>query len=314
MKLTVGAVQMESRNGDVKGNLLRAIPLVKHAAELGARLICLPELLPSGYIFDRTAWDAAEDSNGPTVQWLAELAGQLNATIGTSFLERFREGFRNTFVLMGPDGEYGRVYKRDLSIFEKFITEGVEGSHAIDTPMGRIGVGICFENFRAFLSRDLAENNVDILLQPHSCPDISRYFPSSIGSRLRNNVFNTARLYAVGLGIPSVFANKCGQFRSPAPIIPYMSIRAPFLGHSAIVDSNGNVLCRAEQETGILVETVVLDPDRKTGRPLPANGDWVVQVPLLFLWLSELIGWAGQRSYARNKQRILAVQSAKPEN
>lgn len=54
MELTVGAIQMESNNRDIDGNLDRALPLVEQAAGRGATLICLPEFLPSGYFFDET--------------------------------------------------------------------------------------------------------------------------------------------------------------------------------------------------------------------------------------------------------------------
>lgn len=300
---------MESKNGDVKGNLTRATPLVEQAAERGARLICLPEFLPSGYILHPIIWDAAEDANGPTARWLVEQAKKLNATIGTSFLERFGDGFRNTFVLAGPDGEYGRVYKQNLALFENYFMEGIEGSHVIETPLGRIGVGICYENFRTFLSRDLVAHKADIILQPHSCPDVSGFFPKRFREIIRRNVREAARSYATGLGIPAVFVNKCGPFLSPSPMFPYIPLRMPFYGHTAIADSNGDVLHQVAREAAVLVETVVMDPDRKTGRPLPANGNWVVKAPAVFLWFSEFARRAGQRSYARNQRRIDAARA-----
>jgi N-carbamoylputrescine amidase len=306
MELIVGAIQMVSRNYDVEGNLERATPMVEQAARFGAKLICLPEFLPSGYLFSPKAWEAAEDANGPTVCWLAEQAQRLNVTLGTSFLERFGNGFRNRFVLMGSGGEYGRVYKKDVALFENFFMEGVEGSHVIETPMGRIGIGICYENLRAFLSRELIAHDADIVLQPHSCPDMPTFLPQKIREMLRYNVRNVARSYATRLGIPAVFANKCGVFESPSPMFPYLSLRMPFLGHTAIADSNGNVLRQVGGEAAVLVETVIMNPDRKTGQPLPANGNWVVKSPVVFLWFSEFVRRIGQRSYARDKQRRIA--------
>jgi hypothetical protein len=49
MELTVGAIQMESANVDIDGNLSRALPLVEEAAEKGATLICLAQPFP-GFI------------------------------------------------------------------------------------------------------------------------------------------------------------------------------------------------------------------------------------------------------------------------
>jgi N-carbamoylputrescine amidase len=310
MELTVGAIQMESKNGDVEGNLTRATPLVEQAAERGARLICLPEFLPLRLHLQSHGLGCRRGRQRPDgAVALAEQAERLNVTVGTSFLERFGDGFRNTFVLTGPDGEYGRVYKQDVALFENFFMEGVEGSHVIETPLGRVGVGICYENLRAFLSRELVARDADIVLQPHSCPDMPGFLPPRLRERMRKNVRDAARSYAAGLGIPAVFVNKCGPFVSPSPMFPYLPLRMPFFGHTAIADSNGDVLRQVGREAAVLVETVVMDPDRKTGRPLPANGNWAVQAPAVSLWYSEFVGRAGQRSYARDQRRIAAARS-----
>lgn len=44
---------------------------------------------------------------------------------------------------MGPDGEYGRVYKQDVAVYENFFNKGQAGSHVIEMPFVTIGVGIC---------------------------------------------------------------------------------------------------------------------------------------------------------------------------
>jgi N-carbamoylputrescine amidase len=59
-KLRVAAVQMESKNGLIKVNLEHALPFVDEAAKKGAKLIVLPEFMPTGYIFTNAIWDAGE--------------------------------------------------------------------------------------------------------------------------------------------------------------------------------------------------------------------------------------------------------------
>lgn len=306
MDLTVAAIQMESKNGDVAGNLDRAVSLVEQAAAQGATLICLPEFLPSGYIFAESAWEAAEPADGPTVKWLQGLASRLKVTIGTSFLEAVDGGFINTFVLMGPDREYGRVHKQEPALFENYFTEGRPGSHVIQTPIGRVGVGICYENMRAFLSRLLVEHDADILLQPHSCPGLPSHYPGPI-LRIFDGLIHQAPVrYAEGLGIPTVFTNKCGQFDTPLPTLPLIRHKAPFIGLTAIVDSDGKVLARAEREQAVLVATVHLDPGRKTGRPLPAHGYWAVKAPLVMRKFIDLTAGLGRSWYIRNKKKVAA--------
>jgi predicted amidohydrolase len=95
---------MASRNGDPAGNLTRALSFVEEAAGLGAQLILLPELMPTGYLFSDELWDAAEPTQGLTARWLREQARRLGVHLGTSFLEADGEDFFNTFVLATPEG------------------------------------------------------------------------------------------------------------------------------------------------------------------------------------------------------------------
>jgi N-carbamoylputrescine amidase len=314
VELVIGAIQMESRNHDVIGNLGRALPLVEQAVDREASLVCLPEFLPSGYIFDESAWEAAEKSHGPTVQWLAEHARRLNVTLGTSFVEGTGDGFRNTFVLVGPEGEYGRVYKQDVAVYENYFMEGAAGPHIIETPFARVGVGICYENTRSFLSPLMVEHDADILLQPHSCPSLPSFMPRWMRDPYDDIVRDTPRNYAEGLGIPVLFVNKCGPFHSPTPMFPYLPFRAPFAGLTAIADSDGQVLMQADKDPTVLVATVHLDPDRKTRRPLPARGNWVIEAPRVILWYLEFVGKRGRLSYEKNRRRTASAHRLAQES
>ena len=78
---------MESKNGLIEENLEHATSLVDRAAQEGAKLILLPEFMPTGYIFSKAIWDGAEPKEGPTVKWLRENSKRLGIWLGTSFLE-----------------------------------------------------------------------------------------------------------------------------------------------------------------------------------------------------------------------------------
>jgi len=310
MELAVAAIQMESSNQDINGNLARALPLVEEAAGKGARLICLPEFMPSGYIFDESIWEVAEKEDGYTVQWLAEHAGRLKVTLGTSFIETTGNGFRNAFVLMGPEGEYGRVYKQDVALFENYFMEGEAGSHVIQTPMGNVGIGICYENMRAFLSGLLVQHDADILLQPHSCPALPHFLPQKFKQIFKDIIGRTPVTYAEGLGIPAVFINKCGPFHSSTPSFPYVKFRSSFVGMSAIVDSDGTVLKQVDTDTAVLVDKVKLDPGRKTRKPLPANGHWAIKAPWPSLPYMDFVDKQGRASYRKNQRVLSAAHKA----
>ncbi|MEW6552854.1 MAG: carbon-nitrogen hydrolase family protein [Actinomycetota bacterium] len=282
--LTVAAVQMESRNGDIQGNLERATPHVEEAARRGAALIVLPEFMPTGYIFTREIWDAAEPREGPTMRWLRESSRRLGVWLGTSYLEAEGEDFFNSFVITNPRGEEeGRVRKQTPAFAEAYFTRGEAGPHVIPTELGRIGVGICYENQLAYMPQLMCSHAVDLQLMPHSAPSPmpNPLFPASAVARYNENLWKLPVFYADMLGIPVVFINKCGDWVSPIPGLPFLTQRSSFPGYTAIVDSDGAVKARLGGEEGIIVEEVTLDPARRRdARPQPC-GRWAIKTPWL---------------------------------
>jgi N-carbamoylputrescine amidase len=111
-KITVAAVQMDARFAQREDNLSKAPQYVLQAANQGAQLVLLPEMLPYGYGLDESVWDGADSFDGTSVQWLKHFSKKFGIYLGFSFLEVDGEDFYNTFVLTGPDGEVaGRVRK-----------------------------------------------------------------------------------------------------------------------------------------------------------------------------------------------------------
>ena len=201
--------------------------------------------------------------------------------------------------------------KQDVAYFENFFTASEAGPHHIDTPVGRIGVGICYENTRAFLSQQLVEAGVDLLLQPHSTPALPRFTPGFV-QRSYAQSMRTAETYARGLGVPVLHANKVGPFDSPTPTAWPGRYRSWFIGGSSIFESDGRQLAGAPdgaRET-VLVETVTLDPKRKTRRPLPAFGPWIEKGSAFTHWRLERIAALGQRDYRGNPRRAVAARAA----
>ena len=309
-EVTVASVQMECRNFDVGGNLRRAEGFIEQAAQAGAELVLLPEFMPCGYLYDEAAWQAAEPAGGITDTWLIEKARRHNLLIGTSYLEARGEHFYNRFSLAGPDGILGAVCKQDVAYFENFFNAAEVGPHCIDTVLGRIGVGICYENTRAFLSQRLVEADVDLVLQPHSTPALPRSTPGFV-QRSYARTMRTAAAYARSLGLPVVHANKVGPFVSPRPIFPGGRYRSWFIGGSSIYDSDGQARAAAPDGAGeeVLVATVTLDAARKTHRPLPAVGKWIESGSPMSHWWLEQIAKRGRRSYLRNPRRAAAARA-----
>jgi N-carbamoylputrescine amidase len=259
--LRIAIVQMHSLDHDIDGNLKRATEFANQAAAQGAELVLYPELMPTGSYLSFDTWDSAEPSNGKTVHWLKSTSGRLHIWIGAGFFEAAGEDFYDTFVLTTPDGlEAGRVRKAVPAEAEAYYFRGAMGPHVLNTAIGKIGIGICAENYYCALPTELIKESADLILMPHAAPDMSESggLPSPPGTHL-------ASWYAKKVGIPVAMVNKVGRSYKPPP----NEIKGFFPGLSAIVDSDGTVLQSMDDKEGIGISDVTLDPRRKKGASDP---------------------------------------------
>lgn len=166
-KIRVAAVQMNCRPGEVAHNLAHAEAMVASAAEQGAALVLLPELMPSGYMATEGIWKSAETINGRSVKWLLSTAKRFGIYLGFSFLEAEGEDFYNSFVLSSPEGKFiGRVRKNPPASIEAYFYKAGSDHHVIETDLGRIGVGICYENLLYDQMCFLYGEDVDLVCCP----------------------------------------------------------------------------------------------------------------------------------------------------
>jgi N-carbamoylputrescine amidase len=311
--VSVAVVQVACELGDREGNLANAARYVRQAAEQGAKLVLMPEMMPGGYILNESIWDTAEPFDGPSTQWMRGLARGLGIYLGTSFLEAEGENFFNTFVLVGPDGEIiARVRKNPPASFEAYFFTAGADCHWFDTPLGRIGVGICFENALYERYRELHQAGIDLYLRPFSGASFEAKFPvrqadaDVLNAALREGTAEAARL----MGIPVLMANKVGRLVSTLPAgFPSQDIEFP--GYSAVADSNGSLLGQlGPGEQGVVVGTVHLSPARKEAGLVPRKfGRWTAKMPWWsFIWL--LTQRMGERAYKRSAVRRSKANAA----
>jgi N-carbamoylputrescine amidase len=312
-KIRVAVLQTAGRLGKGTENLDAALPCLEAAARDGARLAVLPELSASGYRLSRELWACAERAGGPTETWLRRTAARLGMVIGAGYLEVEGEDFYNCYALAEPAGTIaGRVRKERPSMGETSLFAASEGSHVVETSLGRIGVGICNDNHMAFMPRRLREGRAELLVMPHAWPLPSR--PGRLMSRAdidrqRARMLDLAAYYAGMLGIPAAMTNFAMGFDAGAErprgllasVLPDAA-QYVFPGLATIADSDGRIAARLGGEPGWAAAEVLLDPARRTAGPLPAygrraypdNGDG------LFLSLAEA---AGRRAYRRSRER-----------
>ncbi len=300
--LPVAALQTDSREGESEENRERASVLVDAAASDGAYLILLPELMPSGYITEKSLWDMAEPSDGATVQWMREQARERQVWLGTTFIEASGENFFNTFVLVDPGGNIaGRVRKQWLPGHEAFFTKGYDGSHIIETELGKIGVAICYEVTLCEVIQLMHRESVDLVLMPTADP-VPEFDADKEPEDWDHNLEETALLYADALGVPVILANQGGIWQTslPGPLPDQNSI---FRGQSSIADSDGTLLDSLGQQEGYIVVDVVLDPTLKTAVPPECIGQYSKEMPLSSTVYQFFVERAGRLYYSLSRER-----------
>ena len=309
-RLIASVVQMQSENGRVAENLARAEHHIRSAVRRDAALILLPELLPNGFELTEDWWNTATAFDGPIVGWITEQARTHRVHIGMTFLEAEGDDFYNTFVLASPSGKIvGKVRKTPPASFEAYFYRAGATPHVIETEIGRIGVGICYENLFYERLEEFHAAKVDLVLQPMSAPLPELSFPMR-----RSDIAKFARilaelplLYARTLGAPVLMTNKCGPFYSRLPAIR-KEYRSTFPGLSSIVNSDGVLCGRLDAEEDVLVAAVELGRSETRVTSLQNFGGRVMPRP----WFALLFDWTqrmGEKSYLRNSRRPAAARA-----
>jgi N-carbamoylputrescine amidase len=301
-KVRVAAVQMNSKPGEIAQNLAHAEVLIKDAATQGAELILFPELMPSGYMTTEEIWECAETIAGKSVTWLFATAKRVGAYIGFSFLEAEGEDFYNSFVLSSPEGKLlGRVRKSPPASIEAYFYKAGSDRHVIETQIGRIGVGICYENLLFDQMCFFYKENVDLVLWPAAAGRPKPFIPGDV-KRFEKMLINGRAVFAKTLGVPVVMANRVGPLETQLPgHLPYL--KSSFPGLSSIVDSDGTVKAELGDEEGIIVADVCVGhhPEQKR-EPKRYGKMWGIPVPwYAFIW--PLTQRMGEKSYATNPRR-----------
>ncbi len=163
--MKAGFVQFTPELCNLDATLTRLEKLLKEAPP--ADLLVLPELCNSGYNFPtrKDAWEASEEADKSRfVDFLAGFCRQKKMYIASGFCER--EGFKlfNSAVLVGPDGLIGKYRKMHLFYNEKDIfSAGDVGLPVFETPVGKIGMLVCFDWMFPEAWRILALKGADII-------------------------------------------------------------------------------------------------------------------------------------------------------
>jgi predicted amidohydrolase len=179
-ELRAAAVGVENRPCETAGNLARIQSAVRRAARAGAELVLLPELSVTGFLPNhpegdhaawlaealRGAWACAERIDGAAVAELARMSASEGVFVAAGMLEEAEGVLHNTQVLVGAGRVWGRWRKMHVPLFEMPFYNGGEAPVVVETPLGRIGVNICFDAMLPESTRLLAVQGCEIVLFP----------------------------------------------------------------------------------------------------------------------------------------------------
>ena len=265
-KVTVAAIQMQMV-ASVQENINKAEQLVRKAAEQGAQIILLPELFERPYFCQQRQYDfydyATSVEENQAVQHFRPIAKELAVAMPISFYEKDGTRLFNSIAMLDADGSVMGVYRKthipdDHYYQEKFyFTPGNTGFKVWDTRYGKVGVGICWDQWFPEAARAMALQGAEILLYPtaigsepiletDSMPHWRRCMQGHAGSNL----------------VPVMAANRIGVERvEPCSENGGQSSSLSFYGSSFITDNTGAIIAEANR-TDEQVLTASFDLDQ----------------------------------------------------
>jgi predicted amidohydrolase len=242
---------------DVDAALARIAHHAGRAREQGARLLVLPESALGGYVREPGPDEMAPDvpagiaPDGPEIARLIALAGDLVICAGYS--ELGPGGLYASAICVSGDGVLGHQRKVHLPPAERFAYTAGDGFAAFDTPVGRVGMLLCYDKLFPEAARALALDGADVLCSLSAWP-VDRLRPAR---RVRDDVqtrhFDLCdHARAVENQVFVVSANQTGRW---GPL--------RFLGSAKVVDPGGAVLARTGAREGLAVADVDLGAVRE---------------------------------------------------
>ena len=268
--VTLALIQMRCDRGPAN-NLAHAIDLIAKAARAGAQMVVLPELFRTPYFCQAGGYhntpeakaaekaiaaarrDYAEEIPGPTTGALAKAARDNKVmVIGGSVFEKAGDNYFNTAAVFDAGGEFLGVYRKshvphDQGFWEQhYFSFGDTALRVFETPVGKVAVLICYDQWFPEPARLAALRGAEILVYPTAIGDVDQvkgddegnwremWTAAQVGHAACNNVFVAA-------------VNRVGREGATT-----------FWGGSFVADPCGRVL----KQAGVAEEVVVVRVDR----------------------------------------------------
>ena len=239
MKVKVAATQM-SCSWELDQNISKAKNIIVQAAKKGANIILLQELFQSPYFcieYDEKIFHLAQTfKNNKVLKEMSELCKELNVVLPISYFERSNNAYFNSVAVIDSDGTILGNYRKSHipdapGYLEKYyFNPGNTGFKVWDTNFGKIGIGICWDQWFPEAARIMALKGADIL-----------FYPTAIGNELTSDYDSSdawqraMQGHAVSNIVPVVASNRIG-------VEEVQNQSNGFYGRSFISDHTGKIL------------------------------------------------------------------------
>lgn len=249
MKVAITQLKM---SWDIEDNLAKAEQIVRKAAIQGAKIILLPELFKTPYFCQKENYDyfslSEELNSSATIAHFQRLAQELEVVLPISFFEKAGNVHFNSLVMIDADGKNLGLYRKSHiptgeCYEEKFyFSPGDTGFRVFKTKYGKVGVGICWDQWFPEVARSLALMGAEIIV-----------YPTAIGSEpilpkdSKDHWQNTMKGHAAANIVPILASNRIGTESDKDSTMT-------FFGSSFIADEDGNIvseLSRVEENFAI---------------------------------------------------------------
>ncbi|MFV0474222.1 MAG: N-carbamoylputrescine amidase [Pikeienuella sp.] len=282
-RLTLAATQFAVAP-EAEENRARAEALVRQAAEAGARLILLQELFEGPYFCideDPAHFAKARPFEGNAmIARFSALAKALGVVLPVSFFEKAGQAYFNALAMIDADGAVLGLYRKshipDGPGYEEkyYFSPGDTGFRVWDTAVGRVGVGVCWDQWFPEAARAMALMGAEALLYPTAIGSE----PPAPGYDSQPHWETVMRGHAGANLTPLVASNRIGTERQGGREVA-------FYGSSFIAGPTGEILARAGREEAMITAEIDLDA---TARMRAAWGLFRDRRPELYARLAKL--------------------------
>ena len=245
MKIKVAATQM-SCSWELNDNIEKAKKIVHKAAKDGANIILLQELFQSPYFcieYDEKIFSLAESfEESSLISEMSKICKQLNVVLPVSYFEKSNNAYFNSIAVIDSDGSVLGNYRKShipdgAGYLEKYyFNPGNTGFKVWNTKFGKIGIGICWDQWFPEVARIMSLKGADVLFYPTAIGDEPRSEYDSSGAWQR-----VMQGHAAANIVPVVASNRIGFEKVQGQT-------NGFYGKSFICDHTGMIVKEASRD------------------------------------------------------------------